>query len=119
MKAEITAGQVSDYIGYGDVMGDDLPPPKVLIADKGYDSDAIRADVEARGGTPVIPPRRNRKVQTQIDGYIYALRNMVERCINKLKNARRLATRYDKTATSYLGFIEIVSARQWFRHLST
>ena len=50
---------------------------------------------------------------------IYALRNMVERCINKLKNARRLATRYDKTATSYLGFIEIVSARLWFRHLST
>ncbi|HUS53088.1 MAG TPA: IS5/IS1182 family transposase, partial [Thermohalobaculum sp.] len=39
--------------------------------------------------------------------------------INKLKNARRLATRYDKTATSYLGFIEIVSARLWFRHLST
>jgi transposase len=119
MKAEITAGQVSDYIGYGDVMGGGLPPPKVLIADKGYDSDAIREDVEARGGTPVIPPRRNRKVQTQIDGYIYALRNMVERCINKLKNARRLATRYDKTATSYLGFIEIVSARLWFRHLST
>ena len=44
---------------------------------------------------------------------------MVERCINTLKNARRLATRYDKTATSYLGFIEIVSARLWFRHLST
>ncbi len=63
MKAEITAGQVSDYIGYGDVMGDDLPPPKVLIADKGYDSDAIRQDVEARGGTPVIPPRRNRKTR--------------------------------------------------------
>jgi transposase len=119
MKAEITAGQVSDYVGYDDVMDDDLPPPKVLIADKGYDSDAIRRDVEARGGTPVIPPRRNRKNPVQVDGYIYALRNMVERCINKLKNARRLATRYDKTATSYLGFIEIVSARLWFRHLST
>ena len=119
MKVAITAGQVSDYIGYDDVMDDDLPPPKVLIADKGYDSDAIRADVEARGGTPVIPPRRNRKNPVQVDGYIYALRNMVERCINKWKNARRLATRYDKTATSYLGFIEIVSARLWFRHLST
>ncbi len=119
MKVAITAGQVSDYIGYDDVMDDDLPPPKVLIADKGYDSDAIRADVEARGGTSVIPPRRNRKVQTQIDGYIYALRNMVKRCINKLKNARRLATRYDKTATSYHVFIEILSARLWFRHLST
>jgi transposase len=44
---------------------------------------------------------------------------LVERCINKLKNARRVATRYDKTAASYLGFIEINSARLWFRHLST
>ena len=87
MKAEITAGQVSDYIGYGDVMEDDLPPPKVLIPDKGYDSDAIREDVEARGGTPVIPARRNRRNPVQIDGYIYALHNMVERCINKLKKS--------------------------------
>ena len=61
MKAEITAGQVSDYIGYGDVMEDDLPPPKVLIPDKGYDSDAIREDVEARGGTPVIPAHTTRQ----------------------------------------------------------
>ena len=49
MKAEITAGQVSDYRGYDAVMDDDAPPPKVLIADKGYDSDAIREDVKARG----------------------------------------------------------------------
>jgi len=119
MKMEITPGQVSDYKGYDAVMDDDLPQPKVLIADRGYDSDAIRDDVQARGGTPVIPARRNRSHPIPVDGFIYALRNMVERCINKLKNARRLATRYDKTATSYLGFIEIVSARLWFRNLST
>lgn len=119
MKVEITPGQVSDYKGYDAVMDDGLPQPKVLIADRGYDSDAIRDDVHARGGTPVIPARSNRNHPIQIDGFIYALRNMVERCFNKLKNARRLATRYDKTAASYLGFIEIVSARLWFRHLST
>ena len=119
MKAEVTAGQVSDYRGYDAVMDDDLPQPKVLMADKGYDSDHIREDVEQRGGTPIIPFRKNRKEVEPIDDFLYALRNLVERCINKLKNARRVATRYNKTATSYLGFIEVVSARLWFRHLSS
>lgn len=62
-----------------------------------------------------IPTKRNRLVQLPVDAAIYALRNMVERCFNKLKNARRLATRYDKTADSYLGFIHIVSIRLWMR----
>ena len=119
MKAAITAGQISDYDGYDEVTDAELPTTRVLIADKGYDSERIRESVAAQGGTPVIPPRRNRKDQTPVDGFIYALRNRIERCINKLKNARRLATRYDKTAASFLGFIEIVSARLWFRHLST
>jgi transposase len=119
MKAEITPGQVSDYRGYDAVMDDDLPQPKVLMADRGYDSDHIREDVAQRGGTPIIPARRTRKNPEPIDGFLYALRNLVERCINKIKNARRVATRYDKTAASYLGFIELVSARLWFRHLST
>lgn len=67
--------------------------------------------MESRGGTAMIPTKRNRLIQLPVDAAIYALRNMVERCFNKLKNARRLATRYDKTADSYLGFIHIVSSR--------
>ncbi|MFK7944206.1 MAG: transposase, partial [Paracoccaceae bacterium] len=62
---------------------------------------------------------KNRKHPEPFDDFLYALRNLVERCINKLKNTRRVATRYDKTAASYLGFIEIVAARLWVRHLST
>ena len=119
MKVALKPGQTSDYPGYDAVMDDDLPQPKVLLADKGYDSDAIRDDVEARGGTSVIPARKNRKHPHPVDDFIYALSNLVERCFNKMKNLRRLATRYDKTATSYLGFVELVSARLWFRHLST
>jgi len=119
MKAAITPGQVSDYTGYGDTIDADLPPAKVLIADKGYDSNTIRADVEDKGGTPVIPARRNRRAPEPIDGFVYALRNRIERCFNRLKNARRLATRYDKTAASYLAFIEIAAARLWHHHLST
>jgi len=54
-----------------------------------------------------------------VDRTLYRLRNLVERCFNKLKNARRVATRYDKTAESFLAFIDITSIRLWLRHLST
>lgn len=73
--------------------------------------------MEARGVTPIIPMRRSRKVQISIDDHIYALRNRIERCFNRLKNWRRLATRYDKTADSYLGFVLIAAVRLWMRPL--
>jgi transposase len=119
MRTEITPGQISDYTGYNLVMVDNLPAPRIMIADRGYDADNIRQSVEAQGGVPVIPMRRNRKVQRPVDATVYALRNLVERCFNRLKNARRLATRYDKTAASFLGFIDVVCIRLWVRHLST
>ncbi len=111
----LTGGEVSDFKGYLPIMNADGPAPKVLLADKGYDADYIREDMERRGGTAKIPTKRNRKIQLPVDPAIYALRNMVERCFNKLKNARRLATRYDKTADSYLGFIQLVAIRLWMR----
>ena len=97
-------------------MAEPGPAPKVMLADKGYDADAILADLERRGVAAVIPPRRNRKRQPIIDGHLYALCNLVERCFSKLKHSRRLATRYDKTADSYLGFVLVASARLWLRH---
>ncbi len=118
MKAEITPGQTSDYRGYDAAMDDDLPQPKVLMADRGYDSDHIREDVEQRGGTPIIPARRNRNAREPVDNFLYALRNLVERCIRKLKIAWHLTTHYDRTAASYMGFIELVLTRLRFRHLS-
>jgi len=111
----LTGGEVSDFKGYMPIMDADRPAPKVLLADKGYDAAFIREDMERRGGTAMIPTKRNRLIQLPVDPAIYALRNMVERCFNKLKNARRLATRYDKTADSYLGFVHIVSIRLWMR----
>ena len=89
------------------------PAAKVIIADRGYDSDKIRDSMEARCTATVIPMRKNRKATVNVDGYIYAMRNRIERCFNKLKNCRRLATRYDKTAFSYLGFVQIASIRLW------
>jgi transposase len=116
VTSEISAGQVSGFKGYRPVMESGGPEPKILIGDRGYDADFIREDMEERGGVAVIPAKRNRKAPIPIDGYIHALRNQVERCFNKMKNARRLATRYDKTASSYLGFVQVVSIRLWIRH---
>ncbi len=112
----LTGGEVSDVKGYAPVMAEPGPKPKVLLGDKGYDADAILADPEARGAAAIIPPKRNRTDQRDIDGHVYALRNLVERCFSKLKQSRILATRYDKTADSFLGFILLASIRLWVRN---
>ena len=113
----LTGGEVSDVKGYAPVMAEPGPQPKVLLGDKGYDTDAILADLDARGAAAIIPPKRNRTVQREIDGHLYALRNLVERCFSKLKHSRRLATRYDKTADSSRGVVLVASVRLWIRHL--
>ena len=119
MRTEITPGQTSDYLGFDLVMADNLPEPSVLLADRGYDFDDVRRTMEARDVLPVIPLRKTRKQRVTVDRTLYRLRNLVERCFNTLKNARRVATRHDKTAQSFLGFIDITSIRLWLRHLST
>jgi hypothetical protein len=78
--------------------------PKVFLVDKGYDADLICKDMVKRGGSAMILIKRNRLVQTPVDGDIYALRNMIERCFNR----GRLAKRCDKIAVSYHGFIKVV-----------
>ena len=100
-------------------MDDNLPAPAVLIAVRGYDSDKVRKTMKARNVVPVIPMRKSHRLRVVVDRALYRLHNLVERCFNKLKNARRVATRYDKTAESYLGFVDITSIRLWIRHLST
>ena len=116
MRSDITPGQTSDYLGFDLVMDDNMPEPAVLLADRGYDSDKVRKTMEARNVVPVIPMRKSRKLRVAVDRILYRLRNLVERCFNKLKHSRRLATRYDKTTDSYLGFVLITSARLWCRH---
>ncbi len=119
MRSEITPGQTSDYLGFDLVMADNLPEATILLADRGYNSDIVRKTMEACNVVPVIPMRKTRKLRVAFDRTLYRLRTLVERCFNKLKNARRVATRCDKTAESFLGFIDITSIRLWLRHLST
>ncbi len=119
MRSEITGGETADVKGVGLVMAKDLPEPEHLLADKGYDADKVREKLEERGIVAVIPMRRNRKEWRTVDRDFYRWRNLVERCFSKLKQWRRVATRYDKTALSFLGFIDIASVRVWLRFLST
>ncbi len=97
---------------------DGEPRPNVLLADKAYDSDAIREDNWVHGTNPVIPTKSNRRVQRPVDPALYALRHKIECFFNKLKNARRVATRYDKTATSFLAFINLASLKIWLRFVN-
>ena len=85
MRSDITPGQTSDYLGFDLVMDDNLPEPSVLLADRGYDSDNVRKTMEARNVVPVIPMRKSRKLRVAVDRTPYKLRNLVERCFNKLK----------------------------------
>ena len=84
---------------------------ETVVADKGYDSDAFVAELRKRGIEVVIPPRSNRLHPRDCDRYIYKVRNEVERFINKLKQLRRVATRYEKTACSFMGILHLGAAR--------
>ena len=81
-----------------------------VVADKGYDSDAFVAELRKQGIEVVIPPRSNRLHPREYDRYIYKVRNEVERFINKLKQLRRVATRYEKTACSFMGILHLAGA---------
>lgn len=83
------------------------------MADKGYDSDDVRANLLIQGILPVIPPKGSRKQAIACDFRAYKDRNRIERMFNKLKQFRRIATRYDKTTVSFLGFLAIAAAKLW------
>ena len=82
-----------------------IPPPAHLIADKGYDSAAFRNWLRKRGTTPVIPPRKSRRVQYRYDKTLYRQRNIIERMFGRLKDCCRIATRNDRSATNFLAAI--------------
>jgi transposase len=87
----------------------------MLLADRGYDADWIRILVRQRGAWANIPPKRNRKEALCFSPYLYRARNLIERFFNKIKQCRRVATRYDKLAANYLAFIQLASIRLWLR----
>lgn len=91
-----------------------MPASAELVADKGYDSQALRDWLKARGTRPVIPPRRNRKIQYDYDKTIYKQRNVIERMFCRLKDWRRIATRFDRNITTFMGAIALAAAVIWW-----
>ena len=93
----------------------DLKSGAMLLADRGYDADWIRAFAGEHGAWANIPPKRNRKDPICFSPYLYRARNLVERFFNRIKQCRRVATRYDKLAANYLAFIKLAAIRIWLR----
>lgn len=102
----LTAGQVSDHVG-AKIVYPALPKAKTLIADKGYDSDEWRAALKTMRITPCIPPISSRKVPIAFDKAVYKQRHKIENTFNRLKDWRRIATRYDRCADLFLAAITI------------
>jgi len=84
-----------------------------LLADKGYDSDAIIEQAKLQGMQPVIPPKRNRKVMREYDEELYKLRHLVENAFLHLKRWRGIATRYAKNTASFLAAVQIRCLVLW------
>jgi transposase len=85
------------------------------LADMACDAAEFRSAAEAMGATPVVPSRKNAKQKKPCPGFIYRHRNLIERCWSRLKEWRAIATRYDKTATSYAAGIAIAATLDWFK----
>lgn len=90
-----------------------LPEGATLLADKGYDSNAIREAAARKNAWANIPSRSNRKQRFAFSGWLYRQRNLVERFFNRIKHFRGIATRYDKCPENYLAAVKLICARIW------
>ena len=114
---KLTPGQTGDAPQAMDLLaGHRRGTVKVVIADKGYDSDAIVAQVRRLRARVVIPPVARRVHKRRYSKSLYKGRNGVERFWNKLKQYRRVATRYDKLDVCYLAFVHLASVLTVLRH---
>lgn len=104
----LTGGQVADCTAGADLI-QQLPDCDILHGDKGYDANAIRRQVEERGAMPNIPPKANRRWKSCFSPFLYRKRNAIERMFCRLKDFRRIATRYDRNANNFLAAVCIAA----------
>ena len=105
----IIGGQVADCTA-GELLLEQMPHAAILHGDKGYDSNAIRRRIEGKGVMPNIPPKANRRWKNCFSPFLYRNRNAIERTFCRLKDFRRIATRYDRLATNYLAAVCLAAA---------
>jgi transposase len=119
----ITAGQCHEAVVFEELMeqgairrpgvGRPQLRPKRIVGDKGYSSKRIRSYLRRRGIRYTIPRRKDQCRSGPFDKEAYRQRNLVERCINRLKQYRRVATRYEKLAENYLAMVHIAAILIW------
>lgn len=108
----LTGGQIADCTE-AEALINDIGEGDILLADKGYDTNAIRAKAAARKAWANIPPKANRKETFVFSGWVYRQRNLVERFFNNIKQFRGIATRYDKDPNNFLAAVKLVASRIW------
>lgn len=104
----LSEGQMSDYKGAA-LMLDALPPAKALLGDRGYDAGWFRNALTARGIAPCIPSKSNRKILIAHDRILYRQRHKIENMFGRLKDWRRIHTRYDRCAHTFFSAICIAA----------
>ncbi|OHT20983.1 Transposase DDE domain protein [Sphingomonas haloaromaticamans] len=114
IRLGLTEGQTHDG-QIVDTLLDHLGPRTIVLADKAYDADRIRALIEDQGATPNIPAKSNRRWKPCFSKRLYRERNLIERFFSKLRYFRRVATRYDKLAANFLAMVQLASMRLWLR----
>ncbi len=111
LRLILSAGQIADIECATDLLAN--IQPTAVIADKGYDADALVQRIQASGAQAVIPPRSNRKELRAYNAHLYRDRNLIERFFARIKHFRRIATRYEKLARSYMAFLHLVCTFVW------
>ena len=109
----VTAGQVGDVTQAPALL--EGQTGDAVLADKAYDSNALRAIIAEIGAEAVIPSNRTRKITIPHNAIAYKQRNHVERCFNRLKHFRRFATRYERRTVHFTGFLCLAAAMIWMR----
>lgn len=114
---KLTPGQAHDGRSAADMFST-VGKGDVLLADRAYDSDALRTELEARGAWANVRPMPNRKRHPAFSAFLYRYRNLVERFFNRIKHFRAIATRYEKHSENYLALVKLASTRIWMRFMS-
>lgn len=110
-KIELTEGQVHDVTQAPEMLKEAMSTS--VLADKGYDSNAIVAQIEAHGSLAVIPPRRGRRFERPYDRDLFKSRFLVEQFFARIKRCRRVATRYEKLAVTFLAMVLLACVLVW------
>lgn len=111
LRLILSAGQIADIEHAADLISGIAA--QTIIADKGYDADALVCRIQSSGAQAIIPPRSHRKELRVYDTHLYKDRNLIERFFARIKQFRRVATRYDKLARSYMAFLHLVCTFVW------